>query len=201
MGCVKTRRLLLRAFGATADISGLTRLTASRFVGVASYAQLLRLASLVLFKLSESCKCFRWACRNHDALNSSMRRVGSPSVRISRRFESSPIRGYVIEVGPTFFLLALVSDRLWFDGFECFRIADLKMVESRSLRQIFGGRSEEAERTETKEHRGQRSKHRVASYVGQSCLPSHHYPSRGNRLGGLPHRPRGWSRSRRAFTR
>lgn len=49
-------------------------------------------------------------------------------VRISRRFESSPIRGYVMAVGPRFFLLALVSDRLWFDGFECFRIADVLEV-------------------------------------------------------------------------
>lgn len=51
-------------------------------------------------------------------------------VRISRRFESSPIRGYVMAVGSKFFLLALVSDRLWFDGFECFRIADVLGVEA-----------------------------------------------------------------------
>jgi hypothetical protein len=31
----------------------------------------------------------------------------------------------VLDVGPTFFLLALVSDRIWFDGFECFRIDDI----------------------------------------------------------------------------
>ncbi len=47
-------------------------------------------------------------------------------IRFSRRFESSTIRGYVLDVGPQFFLLALVSDRLWFDGFECFRITDVK---------------------------------------------------------------------------
>ena len=47
-------------------------------------------------------------------------------IRFSRRFESSKIRGYVLDVGPQFFLLALVSDRIWFDGFECFRIADVK---------------------------------------------------------------------------
>jgi hypothetical protein len=41
-------------------------------------------------------------------------------IRFSRRFESSKICGYVLDVGPQFFLLALVSDRLWFDGFECF---------------------------------------------------------------------------------
>jgi hypothetical protein len=47
-------------------------------------------------------------------------------IRFWRRFESSKICGYVLDVGPQFFLLALVSDRLWFDGFECFRIADVK---------------------------------------------------------------------------
>ena len=45
---------------------------------------------------------------------------------MSRRFEDSTIRGYVSDVGPRFFLLALVSDRLWFDGFECCRIVDVK---------------------------------------------------------------------------
>jgi hypothetical protein len=49
-------------------------------------------------------------------------------VRFSRRFEESSVRGYVLEVGPKFFLLALVSDRLWFDGFECFRIADVSKI-------------------------------------------------------------------------
>ena len=47
-------------------------------------------------------------------------------IRFSRRFESSKIRGYVLDVGPQFFLLALVSDRIWFDGFECFRVNDGK---------------------------------------------------------------------------
>lgn len=46
-------------------------------------------------------------------------------VRLSRRFEESSIRGYVLDVGPRFFLFALVSDRIWFDGFECFRVSDI----------------------------------------------------------------------------
>jgi hypothetical protein len=49
-------------------------------------------------------------------------------VRFSRRFEEGSIRGYVLDVGPRFFLLSLVSDRLWFDGFECFRIGDVRNV-------------------------------------------------------------------------
>jgi len=47
-------------------------------------------------------------------------------VRFDRRFEASPVRGYVLAVGPKFFLLALVSDRIWFDGFECFRVRDVR---------------------------------------------------------------------------
>ena len=50
-------------------------------------------------------------------------------VRIRRRYEQFSVRGYVLAVGPTFFLLALVSDRLWYDGFECFRIADVTSIE------------------------------------------------------------------------
>ncbi|HEY2498502.1 MAG TPA: hypothetical protein VGK24_15685 [Candidatus Angelobacter sp.] len=47
-------------------------------------------------------------------------------IRFKRRFEDTTIGGYVIGIGPRFFLLALVSDRIWFDGFECFRMADVK---------------------------------------------------------------------------
>ena len=49
-------------------------------------------------------------------------------VRLRRRFEKTPIRGYVIEVGPKWFLLGLVSDRIWLDGYECFRIQDIGSV-------------------------------------------------------------------------
>lgn len=50
-------------------------------------------------------------------------------IRFSRRFEDSAIRGYVLDVGSHFFLLALLSDRIWFDGFECFRINDVRNVK------------------------------------------------------------------------
>ena len=49
-------------------------------------------------------------------------------VQFSRRFERTTTRGYVLDVGPRFFLLALVSDRIWFDGFGCFRVADVSNV-------------------------------------------------------------------------
>jgi hypothetical protein len=49
-------------------------------------------------------------------------------LRVSRRFETTPIRGHVLDVGPRFFLLGLVSDRIRFDGFECLRVADVRSV-------------------------------------------------------------------------
>jgi hypothetical protein len=64
------------------------------------------------------------ATRRSSQLTDAMR--NKRFVRLSRRFEDSAVRGYVLDVGPQFFLLALVSDRIWFDGFECFRISDIK---------------------------------------------------------------------------
>ncbi len=49
-------------------------------------------------------------------------------IRFSRRFEDSPVRGYVLDIGPRFFMLALVSDRIWFDGFECLGLGDVSDV-------------------------------------------------------------------------
>lgn len=49
-------------------------------------------------------------------------------VRFERKFEEHKIRGYVLDVGPKFFLIALVSDRIWFDGFEIFRISDIRKL-------------------------------------------------------------------------
>lgn len=51
---------------------------------------------------------------------------GRSLVRFSRRFENNTIGGYVLDVGPRFFLLLLLSDCIWFDGFEGFRISDVR---------------------------------------------------------------------------
>ena len=66
------------------------------------------------------------ANRNLSQLKGAMR--SGRLVRFSRRFEEGTVRGYVLDIGPRFFLLALMSDRVWFDGFECFRIGDVKKL-------------------------------------------------------------------------
>lgn len=50
-------------------------------------------------------------------------------IRFRRRFEDGRICGYVLDVGSKFFLLALVSDRIRFDGYECFRVSDVSRIE------------------------------------------------------------------------
>ncbi len=50
-------------------------------------------------------------------------------LRFKRRFENTKIQGYVQAVGVRFFLLALVSDRIRFDGYECFRIGDIRTLQ------------------------------------------------------------------------
>jgi hypothetical protein len=50
-------------------------------------------------------------------------------VRFSRRFEQSKCHGYVLDVGSKFFLFGLVTDRIWLDGFECFRINDVSNLK------------------------------------------------------------------------
>lgn len=50
-------------------------------------------------------------------------------VRFSHKFDDSPVRGYVLDIGPRFFLMAVVSDRIWFDGFECFRVDNVSGLQ------------------------------------------------------------------------
>ena len=50
-------------------------------------------------------------------------------VRIRRRFEDTFVHGYVLAAGSRHFVVALVNDRLWYDGFECFRIKDVRAIE------------------------------------------------------------------------
>lgn len=46
-------------------------------------------------------------------------------MRFARSFARGHASGYILDVGPKFFLLALISDDIWFNGFQCFRIRDV----------------------------------------------------------------------------
>ena len=45
-------------------------------------------------------------------------------MRVTREFEASRICGYVLSVGPKWFVMAMVIDGIRFNGYECLRIAE-----------------------------------------------------------------------------
>ncbi len=51
-------------------------------------------------------------------------------MRFHRRFENGWVRGYVVGIGPVFVMLAEVSDHLRFNGFGCYRLPDIKNLQS-----------------------------------------------------------------------
>lgn len=50
-------------------------------------------------------------------------------MRFHRRFEDGWVRGYVVGIGPAFVMLAEVSDHIRFNGFGCYRLADIKNLQ------------------------------------------------------------------------
>ena len=50
-------------------------------------------------------------------------------VRFHRRFEDGWVRGYVVGVGPAFLMLCEVNDHIHYNGFGCYRLADVKNLE------------------------------------------------------------------------
>jgi hypothetical protein len=50
-------------------------------------------------------------------------------VKFTRPLERGSVLGYVLDIGPRFFLVALVDDRIWFNGFQCFRLSDVRELE------------------------------------------------------------------------
>jgi hypothetical protein len=50
-------------------------------------------------------------------------------VRFTRPFEQGSVMGYVIDMGPQFFLLALVDENIRFNGFQCFRLQDVRKLQ------------------------------------------------------------------------
>jgi len=50
-------------------------------------------------------------------------------VRLTTRYDDWVVRGYVVGLGPGFVMIAVVNDRIWLDGFECFRRPDIIEVE------------------------------------------------------------------------
>jgi hypothetical protein len=51
-------------------------------------------------------------------------------VKFRRPFERGRIEGYVLDIGPQFFLLALISDEICLNGFLCLRVRDVRNLQA-----------------------------------------------------------------------
>lgn len=51
-------------------------------------------------------------------------------VKFTRPFEGDSFNGYVLDIGPRFFLMAVVGERIRFDGFSCIRLSDVRELEA-----------------------------------------------------------------------
>ncbi len=50
-------------------------------------------------------------------------------MRFHRRFEDGWVKGYVVGIGPVFIMLSEVGDHIRFNGFSCYRLADVKNLQ------------------------------------------------------------------------
>ncbi len=50
-------------------------------------------------------------------------------VSFTRPLEKGSVNGYVLAVGPRWLLLSLVSGDIWFNGFQCFRLHDVRELQ------------------------------------------------------------------------
>jgi hypothetical protein len=49
-------------------------------------------------------------------------------VRFERPLERGTVNGYVLDIGPQYFLLALISDGIRPNGFQCVRLRDIRKL-------------------------------------------------------------------------
>ena len=54
-------------------------------------------------------------------------------MRFTRPLEPGFVKGYVLDIGPRFLLVALVRDNVWLNGFQCFRLSDVRNVQAPDL--------------------------------------------------------------------
>jgi hypothetical protein len=49
-------------------------------------------------------------------------------IRFASALDRGTISGYVLDVGPQFFLIALISDGILPNGFQCYRLSDIRRL-------------------------------------------------------------------------
>lgn len=50
-------------------------------------------------------------------------------VKFATQFDAGYVYGYILDLGPRFFLVAVVNDASHFNGFQCFRLSDVRELQ------------------------------------------------------------------------
>ena len=58
-------------------------------------------------------------------------------VKFMRPFDEGSTNGYVLDIGPRWFLMALVDDGIRFNGFECLRLSDVRELQENFVEAAF----------------------------------------------------------------
>lgn len=58
-------------------------------------------------------------------------------VNFMRPFDPGPVLGYVLSVGPRFFLVGLIDDRIRLNGFACYRLSDVRKLNAPHQHAVF----------------------------------------------------------------
>ena len=58
-------------------------------------------------------------------------------VRFCRPYEEGEVDGYMLGIGPQFFLVAVVGDEIRFNAYQCFRVSDVRRLQVPSPRSGF----------------------------------------------------------------
>ena len=51
-------------------------------------------------------------------------------VRFTRPLKTGAVHGYVVGIGPKFFMVAIMDEGMHLDGFQCFRLADVRNLKA-----------------------------------------------------------------------
>ncbi|HLZ00354.1 MAG TPA: hypothetical protein VKT33_14945 [Candidatus Angelobacter sp.] len=58
-------------------------------------------------------------------------------VKFTRSFDEGSVNGYILDIGPKFFLIALVEDASRFNGFQCIRVSDVRNLHAPDKNSLF----------------------------------------------------------------
>ncbi len=109
-------------------------------------------------------------------------------VQFTRPFEHGSTMGYVVDIGPRFFLLSLVDELIRFNGFQCLRLQDVRNLQApaRYSKFVAAALKTRGTNSEKASCKSRQSSGTLAD--GRQGISAYNDSSRKGSSRGLPHR-------------